>query len=58
MVVDGKKQQPKTRIYEVQFCEVELGVLVDSVCSRDLLLKLVKAVMIQGIMGEFPFTIL
>ena len=43
----------KTRIYKVQFCEVELGVLAGGVCSRDLQLKLVKAVMIQGMVGGF-----
>ena len=48
-----EKKTKKTRIYEVQFCEVKLGVLVGSVCGRDLHLKLVKAVMIQGIVGFF-----
>ena len=47
----------KTRIYKVQFCEVALGVLVDSVYGRDLQLKLVKEVMIQG-MVRVLFTIL
>ena len=47
----GKKQ---TKIYQVQFCEMELGVLVDSVYGRDLQLKLVKEVMIQGMVGVFP----
>ena len=43
----------KKRIYEVKFCEVALGVLVDGVYGRDSQLKLVKEVMIQGIVGIF-----
>ena len=50
MVVDGKK---KERIYKVKFCEVELGVLVDGVYGRDSQLKLVKEVMIQGMVRFF-----
>lgn len=43
----------KKRIYEVKFCEVALGVLVDGVYGRDSQLKLVKEVMIQGMVGFF-----
>ena len=47
MAVDGKKE----RIYKVKFCEVALGVLVDGVYGRDSQMKLVKEVMIQGMVG-------
>ena len=46
----------KKRIYEVKFCEVALGVLVDGVYGRDSQLKLVKEVMIEGMVCFFPFT--
>ena len=47
----------KKRIYEVKFCEVALGVLVDGVYGGDSQLKLVKEVMIEGMVGFFfPFT--
>ena len=37
----------------IKFCEVTLGVLVDGVYGRDSQLKLVKEVMIQGMVGVF-----